>query len=1074
MKEGKILNGRYRILEDLKRGAFGKTYRAEDESANNGHPKLCVVKQLQPNTTDPAILEEARRRFELEASILQKLGNHDQIPKMLDHFEENQEFYLVQDFVDGQDLSREMSNGKRWTEAQVVSFLYDVLQVLEYIHAQNVIHRDIKPSNIIRRKADHKLVIIDFGAVKEIETLVVSSGGQPSGSVVGTPGYMPIEHLGGRPRYNSDIYALGMTAIQGLTGIAPLKLPREPQTDELRWHHLVDISDELTRILDRMVHSNYHERYQSVAEILQDLQNLHHQFRGIHRIGELLDNRYKVISLLGEGIFGQTYLALDQNRPDNPRCVVKKLKLQSHDPFVIQEARRLFETEAQVLYSIGKHEQVPELLGEFEENHEFHLVYEYIDGEEIGQEIARHPFNEDQAIALLKEILPILIFVHERVIHFDIKPSNIIRRKPDGKIVLADFSSIKQISTLVLNYQGQLSVTRVVGSQGYMPKEQQAGNPRLSNDLYALGMTMIHALTGIFPGELNQDAKTGEIAWRNHAQVSDQFAAIINKMVRSYFRARYESAQEILQDLEALTPTSALATTAPSRLLEVEVIKSNPPEVVETSTPTAEVINIEETVPVISSPPVPRESQTESLLETKTPETLPSIEPTPSPVDRNLKSTTSNKTATFYRISALSWIPIGITVILLGLFAWSPLQFAYLIRQCNHLIDAEYPEEALDACEDAVAVQPKNHQALKSQGDALASLERYEGALVAYRKAVEIKPDYHEAWNSQGEVLYRLQRYQEAITAHERAIKIDPNDARGANGLGLAYLGLGELKSALEAFSQAITIDPNNALAWENKGLVLEYLGDLLSSRKAYEEAIAILDRQLKRSPKELASWVDRGRILGKLQRHEESLQSYDQALNINPDFYRAWIGKGSTLFFLQRYEEALAAYDQAVAVRPRYYLPWHNRGSVLADGLQRQEEAIESYQKAIDLKPDFVPAFRDLGQALMRLNQHEDAINAFDQGLKINPNDSQSWSRRGIALTQLKRYDEALASFDKAISLNDNDPLAWANRAWALGEAGRYQEGIEAYDQAIRIKPDFQPAIQARQELLSKLQGQY
>jgi serine/threonine protein kinase len=198
MYEGQILKERYKIIKDLRRGAFGKTYLAEDKLAADN--PLCVVKKLQPSTHSHSILEEARNRFELEAIALEKLGIHNRIPRLLDRFEENEEFYLVQEFIDGQDLTQEIKEGKRLNEAQTITLLHDALEVLEYIHEHGVIHRDIKPSNLIRRKSDHKIVIVDFGAVKEIETLVLSSEGRPSGSVVGTPGYMPIEHLGGRPR----------------------------------------------------------------------------------------------------------------------------------------------------------------------------------------------------------------------------------------------------------------------------------------------------------------------------------------------------------------------------------------------------------------------------------------------------------------------------------------------------------------------------------------------------------------------------------------------------------------------------------------------------------------------------------------------------------------------------------------------------------------------------------------------------------------------------------------------------------------------------------------------------------
>ncbi|HLO50447.1 MAG TPA: tetratricopeptide repeat protein [Kamptonema sp.] len=1070
MKEGQTLKGRYRIIQDLKRGAFGRTYCAEDEQDSQGG--LYVVKQLQPNTTNPAILEEARRRFELEASTLEKLGDHDQIPKLLAHFEENQEFYLVQDFVDGQDLSREITDGKRWNESDVVTMLVDVLEVLEYIHQQNVIHRDIKPSNLIRRKSDHKIVLIDFGAVKEIETLVINTSGQTSGSVIGTPGYMPIEHLGGRPRFNSDLYALGMTAIQAITGVVPLRLPRDSQTDEVVWRNVVEVNEQLADILDKMVRSQYRDRYQSATEVLDDLRIVVNELRGLHRIGQVLDRRYKIISLLGEGRFGQTYLALDQRRTDNARCVVKQLKLQANHPLILREARRIFETEAQVLYSLGKHELIPEMLGEFEENQEFYLVWEFIEGEELSKEIARNRLSEEQVVALLQDVLLTLAFAHQQTIHCDIKPDNLIRRAADGRIVLNDFGSVKQISTLVINYQGQLSITNVIGTPGYMPKEQQAGNPRSNSDIYALGMTAIHALTGVFPAELGQDPNTGEVNWRSQVQVSDNLGAIIDKMVLSYFRSRYDSVEEVLNDLREVR----------SNLRVVAELENHPFFELEDS----EFIELETGVNGALPPALEKEEVKSKLNQEKAGEqqqiTAASQVETENLAVVNRSTAAASATAklpTSAKInlpaSSKKLLPISLAVLaamltLGGIFIWPSLQFSYLLNQCNALIEAEQGEDAVQACDRAIAIKPNDPQALKNQGDALSNLERYEAALVTYDKALQYKPDFYQAWNMRGQVLYKLQRYSEALEAHEKALAIAPTDAKGLNGRGIALIGLGKYDEALIAFDKAISTNPDDSLAWENKGLALGYLQRTQDAAGAYKEAIALLDNKLKLKPDNLNAWVDKGRVLGKLQRHTEALAAYDNAIAIKSDFYPAWIGKGSTLFFMQRFQDALNAYDKAVKIRPKYYLPWHNRGSVLSDGLQRYENALASYQTAIDLNPGFYPALRDQGKALMQLQKYEEAIAAFDKALKINPNDYPSWGSRGIALTKLQRYDEALAAFDKAIAINPNDPLAWANRAWALEQWQRYDEAIAAYNKAIEIKPDFQPAIEARKMLLQKL----
>ena len=265
-----VLRGRYKIVKKLGRGGFGATYLAEDLDRPN-QPK-CVVKKLHASFNSDKDLEVAKRFFNSEAQVLYNLGDrHSQIPRLLAHFEENNEFYLVQDFIEGLDLSKEMASGTKWQEAQVVSFLKDILEILEFVHQQQVIHRDIKPANIIRRKQDGKMVLIDFGAVKELQTVVNTQGNSHLTVGIGTQGYMPLEQRAGKPRFNSDIYAVGMTAIQAVTGIPPEKLPEDAETDEVQWRGQAKVSDRLATILDKMVKSHFRDRYQSAAEILQDL-----------------------------------------------------------------------------------------------------------------------------------------------------------------------------------------------------------------------------------------------------------------------------------------------------------------------------------------------------------------------------------------------------------------------------------------------------------------------------------------------------------------------------------------------------------------------------------------------------------------------------------------------------------------------------------------------------------------------------------------------------------------------------------------------------------------------------------
>lgn len=263
-----LLKGRYKIVDDIGSGGFGRTYLAED-TQRPGKPH-CVVKQLQPSRNDEKFLQLARRFFNTEAETLEKVGRHDQIPQLLAHFEQDKEFYLVQEFIKGQSLDEELSPGKRLGESQVVDMIKDALGILNFIHSQGVIHRDIKPANIIRRQQDGRLVLIDFGAVKQLQTQIL---GQESNTVaIGTSGFAPPEQMLGQPVFSSDIYALGIIAIQAITGTPPQLL--KPLTHEIVWPNYAQVSDRCAAILDKMVRYHVSERYSSAAEVLQDIQHL--------------------------------------------------------------------------------------------------------------------------------------------------------------------------------------------------------------------------------------------------------------------------------------------------------------------------------------------------------------------------------------------------------------------------------------------------------------------------------------------------------------------------------------------------------------------------------------------------------------------------------------------------------------------------------------------------------------------------------------------------------------------------------------------------------------------------------
>ena len=271
------LNGRYQVIQVLGHGGFGETFLAEDTYLPSRRP--CVIKQLkvmnnsQKNQAGQQKFQQ--ERFGREAATLEKLGEGStQIPKLFAYFAENEEFYLIQEWIQGPTLTDVVTAQETMSEPDVKNILVSLLSVLDYVHSGGIIHRDIKPDNIILRNSNNQPVLIDFGAVKETVATVINARGKSDRSiVVGTPGFMAPEQAAGRPIYASDVYSLGLTAIYMLTGKHPQQLELDSETGEILWHkYVTKLSQELTDILDRAIKYHPRDRYTTAKKMLEAMQ----------------------------------------------------------------------------------------------------------------------------------------------------------------------------------------------------------------------------------------------------------------------------------------------------------------------------------------------------------------------------------------------------------------------------------------------------------------------------------------------------------------------------------------------------------------------------------------------------------------------------------------------------------------------------------------------------------------------------------------------------------------------------------------------------------------------------------
>jgi serine/threonine protein kinase len=608
-----------------------------------------------------------------------------------------------------------------------------------------------------------------------------------------------------------------------------------------------------------------------------------------------LAGHYKIVEELGAGGFGKTFLAQDLHLPGQPICVIKQLKPQVTDTQSLQTARRLFDTEAQVLYRLGNHDQIPRLLAHFEENEEFYLAQEYIEGTLLSEELnAKQRWSENRAVALLRDILRALAFVHEQnVIHRDIKPSNLICRRRDGKIVLIDFGAVKQVSTqLVSPHGGATNMTISIGTQGYMPKEQLGGNPRFSSDVYAVGTIGIQALTGTHPRFLSEDPQTGELNWRDRVlSLTPELGEVLDKMVRYDFRTRYATAAQALEALESLPPS----------LLEFE----SPPQATPAFSPNRERSPdsdseaMGETVPLSPKAPPPQaqsaSSDSEALGETVplSPQVAPS--PKNSPTGNSAASTvvvggrqrpqpsgasvpTTSLPDLIQRYSPWSIVGIVAAVGILLLVFRAVLtpepagQFS-----ANNNTPAESPaEESPQAANSGESEQQA--ASLVSEANRAREAENYREAIAAYDRAIALNPDLAEAHWGRCYSLNYIGQPEEAIAACDRALALKPDYPQALWSKGAAFDRQDNYEQAIEFYEQALAVDPNFAPAWNNRAVAL------MNLERDPNEALASLEKATSIDPDFADAWANRGAVLWKLKRYDEAIASLEKALAIDPD----------------------------------------------------------------------------------------------------------------------------------------------------------------------------------------------
>ncbi|XGV95674.1 MAG: tetratricopeptide repeat protein [Leptolyngbya sp. BL-A-14] len=591
----------------------------------------------------------------------------------------------------------------------------------------------------------------------------------------------------------------------------------------------------------------------------------------------IVGKRYKLISQLGVGGFGQTFLAQDLHLPDCPRCVVKRLLAKTNEPKNLQTARRLFNTEARVLYQLGNHDQIPSLFAHFEENQEFYLVQEFVEGEPMTRQIIKgEPWAETRVITLLKDILEVLVFVHQQnVIHRDVKPSNLMRRRRDGKLVLIDFGAVKRVSVQAADPNTELADSTVsIGTQGYIPNEQLAGKPRFSSDIYAVGLAGIQALTGVLPRELGEDAQTSELDWRVHApHVSTELAAILDRMVCYDFRDRYPTAVEALDALRTIAPDATDQegqVRGSDDLASTLLLDSAQAPIVVTLKQSSETYSFSPTDPKDETLTLSGNTASESFLRASEREL--ELAGAASKEGASDRLSAPFPSSTFKRWTLLTAGAIGLALLSIKV---SPL--LRINQPTTPLSAITYPSPTQSPLASPKPLTPEQEvTTLLKQADRQRQQRQYAAALANYDKVIKLKPKTAQAYWGRCDSLTGLKRPGPAIVACNDALALNPDYAEALWSQGKALKLQDRSLEALGLFEQATALKPTLTDAWVDRGITLQEFG-------RSSEAIDVLDQAIALNRNSAEAWSTKGAALWNLGRFDQAVEALDKALQIQP-----------------------------------------------------------------------------------------------------------------------------------------------------------------------------------------------
>lgn len=622
-------------------------------------------------------------------------------------------------------------------------------------------------------------------------------------------------------------------------------------------------------------------------------------------LAPFLHKHYKIIKPLGAGRWGKTYLAEDVDQLNTP-CIVKQLTLKTFG--ASPNAVQLFREEAKQLQTLGHHSQLPDLLAYFQEGEYLYLVHQLIEGKTLLDQLQQGTFSETQVRNFLLDILPVLQVVHNQgVVHRDLKPENILQ-DTQGHYILIDFG-IAQF----LNENQTLQRPTSSRSLGYRPPEQLQGQASPVSDLFGLGATCFHLLSGISPSELAQTQGQSWIEhWQSHVdRASPELKGILTQLLSPEPAQRYQSAQQVLADLthNPPSPSSWLSQMGASRKIWIG---------------TAIAFLTLGSLSGITYMIATRMSSSETSGETAT-------------------AFIRRGDAKYSRRDYEDAIADYSEAIRL-----SPDNAqAYLGRGNAQYALEQYPE-ALTDYDAALKHDPDYVYAFNGRGNVKFARKDFEGAIQDYNQAIQSDPQFALAFYNRGNVKSALKEHRAAIEDFSQAIRLNPQYEPAYLLRGVSKAALTNYAGAIEDYSETIRLNPDNDNAFNSRGVARYKLGESRQAIKDFTEAIRL-------NPKNSFAYCNRGESKLKLKDAEGAIKDCTETIRLDPQSSFAYSARGKAHHALKRYKAAIEDYTQALTINSGWGNSdspadsYYNRGSAKSK-LNDIAGAVEDLKIAEDL----------------------------------------------------------------------------------------------------------------------------